>query len=257
MTREARSRTKAGEAEVESLVASLERFLRRNLSRILNHLKRGSLTAKEAAKALGGLKSAMEEEGLGRYFDRARALVQEEYAAVQAEFEQTTGKKALLSEFTRKSLDALRDTRLNLASTYVDDYLGDVRSAVLDAVVGGREIEPEDILDSATGRTLANLQTELNTTRMAYQRVIHFEKAKKAGIDKFLYVGPDDQITRDFCKEHVGKVYTRDEIAEMDNGQNLPVEIYCGGYNCRHHWRPVSDELAAELQQGGDGTKED
>lgn len=233
---------------MESLVQALERFLRRNLSKILAGIKTDSYTAKEAAKALGGLESAMEDAGLGDYFLRAKAIFREEYAAVQEEFEQTTGKKALLSQFTQKSLDALRDTRLDLAATYVNDYLGDVRTAVLDAVVGGRDVKPEDILDSAEGRTLANLRTELNTTRMAYQRVVHFEKAKKAGIDKFLYVGPDDDITRDFCQEHVGNIYTLDEIQEMDNGQGLPVEIYCGGFNCRHHWRPVSDELAAEIE---------
>src|SRR5262249_41168603 len=137
----------------------------------------------------------------------------------------------------------------DLAATYVNDYLGDVRVAVTEAVVGGRDIKPEEILDNATGRNLANLRTELVTTRMAYSRVVHMEKAKRAGITKFLYVGPDDDITRPFCHEHVDQVFTAEEIARMDNGQDLPVEIYCGGFNCRHHWRPVSDELAEELQQ--------
>jgi hypothetical protein len=46
----------------------------------------------------------------------------------------------------------------------------------------------------------------------------------------------------------VDEIYTEAQIAKMDNGTDLPVAVYCGGYNCRHHWRPVSDELAKELE---------
>jgi hypothetical protein len=241
---------------VETLVQSLELFLRRNLTRILDGLKAEKVTAQEAAKALGGLESAMQDAGLAKFFDRARDLFKREYEQVQEEFEQTAGKKALLSSFSRKSLDALRDTRLDLAATYVNDYLGDVRVAVTEAVIGGRAIKPEEILDNVTGRTLQNLKTEIATTRMGFQRIVHLEKAKKAGITQFLYVGPDDDVTRPFCAEWVDRVFTLDEIAQMDNGQGLPVEVYGGGYNCRHHWRPVSDDLAAELRAEAESTEE-
>lgn len=240
---------------METLVDALELFLRRNLTRILDGLKADKVSAQEAAKALGGLESAMEEAGLAAHFEKARELFRREYQQVQDEFEQTAGKKALLSGFTRKSLEALRDTRLDLAATYVSDYLGDVRVAVTEAVVGGRVIKPEEILDKATGRTLSSLQTELSTTRMAFQRVVHLEKAKKAGVTQFLYVGPDDDVTRPFCAARVDKVFTLDEITQMDNGQGLPVEVYGGGYNCRHHWRPVSDDLADDLR--ADNEQED
>lgn len=227
---------------------SLEVFLRKNLARILEGLRTDSLTAKEAAKALGGLESSMEEAGLKTYFERARGLFQAEYKEVQEEFAQTTGKKALLGKFTRQNLDALVDARLDLAASFVTDYLGDVRTAVLDAVVGGRKLKPEEILETAEGRTLHNLKTELNTSLMAFQRVTHLEKAKKAGITKFLYVGPNDKIIRPFCLERVDRIFTQAEVESWDNGQGLPAAIYCGGYNCRHHLRPISDELALELE---------
>lgn len=132
----------------------------------------------------------------------------------------------------------------------VDRYLGDVRTAVLDTVLLGKKPDLAAAAEAAGPRVFSYLKTELNTALIAYQRVAHFEAANEAGIDKFLYVGPLDRITRPFCQEHVGKVYTRDEIASLDNEQGLPVEVYGGGYNCRHHWRPVSDELARELQGG-------
>lgn len=233
---------------MESLVTAVEVFLRKNLTRILSDLKTDKVTAKEAAKALGGLESAMEDAGLSNYFERAKGLFRDTYEQVQEEFEGTTGRAALLGKFTRQNLDALMDDRLKLASSYVTDYLGDVRAAVLDTVIGGRTVKPEEILATAEGRTLNYLKTELNTSLMAYQRVTHLEKAKKAGITKFLYVGPLDDVTRPFCEERVNKVWSVEEVESWDNGTDLPAAIYCGGYNCRHHLRPVSDELAEELQ---------
>lgn len=232
---------------------SLERFLRRNLRPILDGLSAGRVTVKEAAKSLGGLESAMDDAGLKGFFDEARSLFVEEYDRVQDEFEQTTGKKALLSQFTRGNLDALVDARLDQAARVVKTYLGDVRVAVLDSVVGGRKFKPEDVLDRAEGRGFHDVATEVNTSLMAFQRVVHLEKAKKAGVDKFLYIGPLDKVTRPFCRQRVGRVFSLAQVQGMDNEQGLPVEIYCGGFNCRHHWRPVSDELARELESGDRG----
>lgn len=124
-----------------------------------------------------------------------------------------------------------------------------MRAAVLDSVVGGKAVKPEKILDTATGKTLHHLKTELNTSLMAYQRIAHQEKAKKAGVTKYLYIGPDDDVTRPFCGERVGKVFTQEEVDAWDNGQGLPANIYLGGFNCRHQLRPISDALAEELQE--------
>lgn len=253
LAKEAKLRVSESEAQVEKFVEVLRRFLQRNLAPILQDLQGGKVTAKEAAKSLGGLESALEDAGLKERFAKLKEMFHAEYEAVTQEFRDTTGKAALLSDFTRKNLQALVDERLDMASTYITDYVGDVRGAVLDSVVAGVAVNPLDILSTAEGRNFANLATEINTTLMAYQRIVHFEKADKAGIDKFLYVGPDDDITRPFCAEHVDQIFTRDEIDAMDNGTDLPVSIYCGGYNCRHHWRPVSDELAKEIEDANNG----
>lgn len=56
----------------------------------------------------------------------------------------------------------------------------------------------------------------------------------------YAYMGPADEKTREFCLEHVGKVYTREQIDELDNGQLNDVFLTGGGYNCRHQWMEVS-----------------
>ena len=64
----------------------------------------------------------------------------------------------------------------------------------------------------------------------------------KGGAEKFLYYGPDDEVTRDHCDKHVGKVMTLEEIEEAWSGDwagkidGNPLNVR-GGYNCRHHFR--------------------
>jgi hypothetical protein len=68
-------------------------------------------------------------------------------------------------------------------------------------------------------------------------------EALKAGDDpetRYAYLGPVDTKVRPFCRQHVGKVYTRAEIDALDNGQLNNVFLTGGGYNCRHVWNEVS-----------------
>lgn len=60
----------------------------------------------------------------------------------------------------------------------------------------------------------------------------------------FVYVGPRDAKNRPFCRVWVGKATI--DPRKLDNGQGLPVEDYCGGYNCRHSWAPTPIPLALE-----------
>jgi hypothetical protein len=67
----------------------------------------------------------------------------------------------------------------------------------------------------------------------------------------FLYAGPIDDRTRDFCLERIGKVFTRAEIDDMDNEQIANVFVTGGGYNCRHSFLAVeSRELRALVGTG-------
>ena len=67
---------------------------------------------------------------------------------------------------------------------------------------------------------------------------------------KFRYTGPISGNSRSFCKAMVrlNKLYTRDEIRDMDssintgfrhNGQPYSIFDFKGGVNCRHYWEEV------------------
>lgn len=73
------------------------------------------------------------------------------------------------------------------------------------------------------------------------------QQAQDAGLERYMYVGPLDPVTREFCAPLVGHTFTRDEIDGMDNGQSGDVFSDGGGWNCRHEWVGVTDELADAL----------
>ena len=68
-----------------------------------------------------------------------------------------------------------------------------------------------------------------------------------SGADAWKYYGSNINDTRDWCKQHSGKVYTEEEVRELWTqgwAGKAPGDpfIVRGGYNCRHHWRPVFTE---------------
>jgi hypothetical protein len=87
------------------------------------------------------------------------------------------------------------------------------------------------------------LATLANTQVAAYNNLLTFKQAEESGTELFLYSGLLSSSTRPFCRTHVGRIFTEDQILQMDNGQGLPVLETCGGYNCRHSWVAVPDTM--------------
>jgi hypothetical protein len=65
--------------------------------------------------------------------------------------------------------------------------------------------------------------------------------ADEAGLRYYLYTGPIDGVTRQFCRPLVDKVVSESQMKKLNNKQGLPVKTGGGGYNCRHSWSPVSE----------------
>lgn len=72
-----------------------------------------------------------------------------------------------------------------------------------------------------------------------------------------IYSGTEIKTTRPFCEARINNIYTREEIAKWNDRdwkgkrKGVPVEVQCGGYNCRHHFNFISDELAKRLADRG------
>lgn len=92
------------------------------------------------------------------------------------------------------------------------------------------------VLDDSDTR----VRTLYDTSVSIFGRQVEALQAGDDPATPFAYLGPADKKTRPFCRLHVGKVYTRAQIAELDNGQLDNVFLTGGGYNCRHVWQEVS-----------------
>lgn len=103
----------------------------------------------------------------------------------------------------------------------------------------------EDLRMRLLQRSLGEAQSRtLAVTALAqFDNAMMFEYAQQGGVQKFKYDGVLHTNTRPFCREHLGKQYTLEQIRKMDNGQGIPVETGCGGYNCTHFWTPVVTEV--------------
>jgi hypothetical protein len=89
------------------------------------------------------------------------------------------------------------------------------------------------------------LDDEQHAARTLYDTAVsvfgrQVEAMKSTPEDVFAYVGPADVKVRPFCHQHLGRVYTRDEIDALDNKQLPNPFLTGGGYNCRHQFIAVS-----------------
>jgi len=98
-----------------------------------------------------------------------------------------------------------------------------------------------DLRDKAGQGMFRHAGTLARTSTTQLSRSIDGILAKKAGIKTFIYDGPIDPSTRDFCRAHVGQVLTREEIDGLSNGQTGSTFISGGGWRCRHRWIPYVD----------------
>ena len=83
---------------------------------------------------------------------------------------------------------------------------------------------------------------------MQFDAAINTQMGKDAGIDTWKYYGDLIKDSRQFCRDHVGKVYTTAEIDEIWQGSwagksSSDGLIARGGYNCRHHFRAYIPDI--------------
>lgn len=83
--------------------------------------------------------------------------------------------------------------------------------------------------------TPAQVETNITTALSNFERNVRSAMMNEMPEDtKYIYIGPQDAKTRDFCNEMLGAgELTKDEIISSFGGDVLSVG---GGFNCRHSW---------------------
>lgn len=243
-------RYKSRDAKLAAFRARLDKFLFINIDEIIGKLEIGEISGLEAAKILGQLQSNLEEMGLQEELERLVPIYQDELDYIETLFELSSGKKILYSGVDADVIDQLINYDISRSRGQVYVYADKLKSTLMQSVLTGEAPDVKQLQRDLGDSALNSIETEVNTSLAGFSQSITIQKAKEAGLDLFLYIGPDDNITRPFCKSVLDKdpaIYSVDEIKDLDNGQGLDVFVYRGGYNCRHEWSPLDLDTAVSL----------
>ena len=147
--------------------------------------------------------------------------------------------------FIENEVDALKT--LTVQNVFDDIVIPavskNVRDSLLSMVVDTPKDQAMSNLAQSLQRGAGSLQTEVRTKISQFGRSVNMIASDAVGIDLYLYTGPKDGITRNFCKALINKVLTKDQLNKLNNNQGLSVRSSCGGYNCRHSLSPVTSNF--------------
>jgi hypothetical protein len=224
--------------ELSRVLRDLERELRRLALDSLEGSQTALSRAVRAAKLRRQIQQALDASG---YPQLARTATTGTLDRLVAQVEALRG-AAKLAAFTTSDLSRI----LALKELAMIDVLGhgdEIAMAIWRTFAQGlfAARSPNDLLDDlaeAIDVELHEARTLYDTTVSVFGRQVELMKSKPD--DVFVYMGPLDRKTRPFCRERVGKVYTRAEIDAMDNKQLPNTFLTAGGYNCRHQFTAVS-----------------
>lgn len=239
----------ATDAEIALFSKSLDSFLFKELSKLLGPLEVKDYKSAEFQQVLGSLKTSLDQAGLKKLLERIDNIYGRQLENVRDYFA-SLGKDKIFSDVDLDIIQNLISYDVEKVATRVSEYVTDVKKTFQTAVLSGEVPDFNTTHEKFGPRVEADVTTELNTAVQGFSRAVTAGKAKDLGFDLFIYIGPDDDVTRDFCVEVLSKdppIYTADEIDSLDNGQGLSVMTFGGGYNCRHQWRPITEEAARAL----------
>jgi hypothetical protein len=244
--------------QVQTFRLRLEKTLGKSIGKVVEQLQTGDVTGIEAAALLGSLQSSLDEAGLAGVLD----YVKEIYAE-QLNYISDRAAALGLETFSDVDKDVIRSLVAfdeNSIAASVNQGVGDITSTLMRSVITGQTID-SSLYEGPIEDIGRNLETDLNTSVLTFERTVTVSKAIDSGLELFIYIGPDDDRTRDFCEAVLtGKdadrfgvdwkgvpIYTLEEIKGMDNEQDTDVLTTCGGWNCRHEFAPIDPERAKEL----------
>jgi hypothetical protein len=242
VTREIR----ATDSEVSAFVNQLSGFLSRNITRIMRGLERRDIDALEAAATLGGLESALQAAGVEEEIERINILYANQIERIRDKFDLIGKGEKLYTDADIELAETLIDFDSDVYKTDLYTRIGRAKADVFSTILGGQQPDVREVASTIGDYTTGQYQTEINSRLGWFSQAMTNKKAADIDIGLWIYLGPDDNVTRPFCAKHVGKIVTTKERAGLTNDAKQPADVYLGGFNCRHQWAPLSERLAKE-----------
>lgn len=236
------------DARLAQILRRVERSAQSAMQSILREIPRLD-GAEQKAAALLQFRQLMDEAGYQRALAEFDNLFAEEVKAIRQRLADAgVPKERILTGQNTALIDQLLRINRQAIESRLDSLRADIEGDMLQSIMVGSEFDPVARGERTASQLDNSISTEASTLRAGFSRAVEFNIAEELGLDLFLYAGPEDDITREFCQGVFDAkdppIYSKAEIDAMDNGQGLPVAEYGGGYNCRHRWLAISEEEA-------------
>lgn len=151
--------------------------------------------------------------------------------------------------------DTVKNLRQTINGVYIQSDSVEANRLV-DMAANGTAAQKADAvrqLQTVYARDRVGNNLRRYSTQMAQDSLMQFDASintaigKESGATKWKFFGSTVRDSRPFCVEHAGQVFTEEEITDTWAGSwkgksSGDPYIVRGGYNCRHHWRPVFEE---------------
>ena len=178
------------------------------------------------------------------------------FEAIAAEYLDVLATEIYQSTLTGRAFsESVKNLRQSIHGIYISsDSLG--AKKLVDIAANGTKAQQAAAVEKLqtlygrdrTGRNLRRYSVQMmQDSLMQFDASINTAIGKESGAEKWKYYGSLVRDSREFCEKRAGKVFTNEEIAQQWSGSwagKAPGDpfIVRGGYNCRHHWRPVFEE---------------
>ncbi len=182
-------------------------------------------------------------------FDNYDALVSEyisrykEVVKFTGDMATELGYKFALTDEAVRTFDAIQQLDFQKLLDMKGNYSTELRRFALRSQLEGRSAvaagEGFDKMFLDMGR---RLNTEIHTGIANADAFLKKDFYTQAGIEKYVYLGPADDKTRDECQNTLGsdKQNTGWTMADIESSQTPFIQR--GGWNCRHEWVAFTGE---------------
>ena len=148
--------------------------------------------------------------------------------------------------------ESIRNLRMKINGVYIDSDQEEIDRLVALAEDGDEQAVKDLHRVYAADRTGNNMRRYARQmivdSVMQFDAAVNVAAAREIGADKWKYYGTVVEDSRDFCIRHVDQIWDEQEIRDTWSATSWQGKadgdpfIVRGGYNCRHHFRPVFDD---------------
>jgi hypothetical protein len=249
LERAIRARIQARDTEIESFSRRVQLLMAQALQSITQRLQTERLSPADAAALVNDLDRVMRDLGLDDALRELTRTYVREIEYVNSEFARLSSPQPV-SGLDPTTIRELIKFDVQQVTKTINSFSIDAKGILYRSYVTGNAVSVSDIMGDVGDRSINHVRTELNTLSAEFSRTVTEQKAKAVGLDVWMYVGPEDEVTREFCEDVLIRdppIYTTEEIDQMDNEQIPDVMTSGGGYNCRHQWVALDEQTAREL----------